>query len=331
MINKKTLALLFLATSTLSFASKSQEYDPEQNPKNTTLYCQPYRQDATTPETAQPSMIVLNYSQKSTAEESLRSFRNSQISTHYIIDKDGKFYKGISEQLEEVPTENGTPHIDPEYIKLRAFHTGPGYWGTYEQVINSINTHSIGILFVNEASNQNTNPNFAIGDPDNSTQWVPYTPEQKIAFVMLAQALKTRYNIANKDIVGYNEVRTNNDILNVGGGPGPLFDWKNAAENGVGLYHNLTEEELTNPSKVEKLANAPEVPVKCLQRYLDAWGYKVPQTGELNKQTEQAMQQFIIHHDPYQFPPNITRTTRIIKNLLTQADADAQQQNIASK
>ncbi len=310
MINKKALALLFLATSKLVFTS----YDPETNPKDTTLYCQTDRRDATTPQTTEPSIIVLNYAQRATAEESFQSFRYHKLSTHYIIDKDGKIYKGISEQLEEIPTKNGIPTIDAEYIKLRAFHTGVGYWNGDQQEIHNINTHSIGILFVNEANTHCDNPDFLIGNPENATKWFEYTPEQLQSFVTLTHALKNRYNIANKDIVGYHEVRSNNDILNAGGGPGPLFDWKSAAEHGVGLYHNLTEEELTN---------APEPSIKDLQTDLHAWGYKVEITGELNKQTEQAMKQCIIHHDPYQFPPtNIARTSLILKALLAQYYAE---------
>lgn len=312
MINEKTLAYIFLATSTLSFTS----YDPQQNKKNETLYCQPHRQDATTPKTAQPSMMVLNYSQEPTAEDSHKSSRNCKLSTHDIFDKDGKDYKGISEEFEEIPTNSP---VDQEYYSLRAFHTGPGYWNGDKQEINNINTHSIGMLFVNEASNQNKNPDFAIGNPDNTTQWFPYTTEQIQSFVLRAQKLKTQYNIADKDIVGYNEVRTNNDILNAGGGPGPKFPWKQAAQQGVGLYHNLTEDELSH---------APQVSIDNLQRDLHTWGYKVAETGEFNEQTEQAVKQFIVHHDPTQHPINTARTSLIIKNLLAQHYA---QKNNSSK
>jgi N-acetyl-anhydromuramyl-L-alanine amidase AmpD len=309
MINKKILTYIFLATSTMGFAS----YDPQANEKNTTLYCQPHRQDATTPKTAQPTMIVLNYSQRPTAEASHQSCRDCKLSTHHIIDKDGKSYKGISEQLEETPTINNTPIIDPEYLKLRAFHTGVGYWNGDKQEIKNINTHAIGILFVNEASNKNNNPDYTIGNPENTTQWRPYTSEQLQSFVLHAQKLKEKYNIADKDIVGYHEVRTNNGVLNGGGGVGPLFPWKQAAQQGVGLYHNLTENELSH---------APQTSIEDLQQDLHAWGYSVTINGQTDAQTNAAIKQLQIHHDPLYFDKdnqiNTARTSLIIKNLLAQ-------------
>jgi len=281
--------------------------------KNEKLFCHTLRQDATTPETAQPSMIVLNYALRPTAEDSHKSFRDCKLSTHYIIDKDGKLYKGMSEQLEEVTT------IDPEFIAQRAFHTGIGYWNGDKQEINNINTHSIGVLFVNEGATPKSNPDYTIGNPENTTQWYPYTSEQLQSFVSLAQQLKATYNIADKDIVGYHEVRANNGVLNAGGGPDPLFPWRQAAQQGVGLSHTLTEEELSGPCATS---------VETLQQGLHAWGYSVKVNGEKDTQTTQAIKQLQIHHDPLYYnqdnQENLCRASHIVKNLLAQHYAQKQ-------
>jgi N-acetyl-anhydromuramyl-L-alanine amidase AmpD len=304
MISHRTLILFFFLSSTT--------YQTAQE-KNEKLFCHTLRQDATTQQTAQPSMLVLNYALRSTAEESLQSFRNHKLSTHYIIDKDGKLYKGMSEQLEEVTT------IDPEFIAQRAFHTGIGYWNGDKEEINNINTHSIGILFVNEGATPTSNPDYIIGNPENTTQWYPYSSEQIESFVNLTKQLKATYNIADKDIVGYHEVRTNNAILNAGGGPGPLFPWRQAAQQGVGLTHTLTEEELSSPCATS---------IEALQQGLHAWGYSVKINGEKDTQTTQAIKQLQIHHDSFYHNPdnqqNICRASHIVKNLLAQHYAQKQ-------
>jgi len=308
----KLILLFFLATSTACQTAEEKATQPVTE-RNEKLFCHTLRQDATTPQTAQPSMIVLNYALRSTAEQALQSFRNHKLSTHYIIDKDGKCYKGMNEQLEEVTT------IDPEYVKQRAWHTGVGYWNGDKQEINNINTHSIGILFVNEGATPTTNPDCVIGNPENTTQWYPYTAEQVQSFINLAQQLKATHNIADKDIVGYHEVRTNGGVLNAGGGPGPLFPWKQAAQQNIGLYHTLTEEELSSPCATS---------VEDLQQGLHAWGYSVKVNGEKDRQTTQAIKQLQMHHDPEYFNPsnqqNVCRTSHIIKNLLAQHYAQKQ-------
>lgn len=300
----KKFFFAFLAASTLYCSA-------QQNERNEKLFCHTQRQDITTLQTAQPSMLVLNYSLQSNAAESHNSFRRYKLSTHYIIDKDGKFYKGMSEDLEEIPTIEGNPIIDPEFIKKRAWHTGVGYWNGDKQEINNINTHAIGILFVNEGAHPKNNPDYNIGDPNNTTQWFNFTHEQQQSFIKLAQQLKTSYKIADKDIVAYHEVRVNNGVLNVGGGVGPLFPWKQLADQGVGLYHNLNENELSESCQIS---------IEDLQKELRTWGYSVQPTGQYDMQTSQAIKQLQIHHDPQHIDGNINscRVSHIIKNLLAQ-------------
>lgn len=305
----KVFLFLFLSIST--FCHTIQE-NPERNPQ---LLCHDKRRINITDQIATPSMIVLNSSLRPTIETSYNTFRNDhKLSFHYIINTDGKLYKGISEQLEEIEMINGTYIIDQEYLKLRAWHTGVGYWHGDKQEINNINTHSIGILFVNKGTDDNTCPNSVLNDPTNTTHWFDFTSEQQQSFVNLAQQLKSIYNIANKDIVGYHEVRTDtNDALTIGVGPGPLFPWKKTADQGVGLYHNLTEEELSNPCQTS---------IEDLQKSLHAWGYSVKINGQRDTQTNQAIKQLQIHHDPLYYhaqdQQNICRTSHIINNLLAQ-------------
>lgn len=145
--------------------------------------------------------------------------------------------------------------------------------------------------------------------------------------------LKETYKIKNKDIVGYSETRIlNNDpanhdngVLRGGGGMGPKFDWKYLANHGVGLYHNLSEEQL---------AQAPDASVIDIQQKLHLFGYSVSQSGQLDRQTQQAIKQFIIHHDAQYYNPenpyNLGRINRILENLLAQHQAEVNQEQVKS-
>lgn len=308
MISHRTLFLfLFLATQATCYTTQE---NPERNNK---LYCHDQRRANISDPIAQPTMIVLNYSQKSDLEESHKSFRNCGLSVHYTIDKNGDIYETIGEQPTKVELVDGAPVINQEYLKQRAWHTGVGYWNGDKQEINNINTHAIGISFVNESSTHKQAPDYVIGNPDNSNQWDDFTAEQEQSFINLAKQLQATYNIADKDIVGYNEVRANNGVLNGGGGPGPKFPWKAAAQQGVGLYHTVTEEELTQAST----ANIAE-----LQTDLHDWGYSVQVTGEEDTQTQAAVRQAQIHHDAHYYNAdnqyNLSRTQKIMRSLLAQ-------------
>lgn len=310
---KQLAIFIFLTASMLSHAAQeNQEINPE---RNTQLFCHDQRRLKVNDPIATPSMIVLNYSLQPTAQKSHHSFRNQNLSVHYIIDKDGKIYKGIGENLEEIFPIEGTPVIDQEYLKQRAWHTGVGYWNGEKEEINNINTHAIGILFVNEGSDNNKLPDVIIGNPDNTTHWFEFTPEQELTFIKLAVQLKTIYNIADKDIVGFGEVRTDkNNALSIGVGIGPKFPWQSAAQQGVGLYHTLTEEQLAASCESFELEN--------LQKSLHAWGYSVTISGQEDKQTLQAIKQLQIHHDSRYYNSddqyNTCRAYHIIHNLLAQ-------------
>ncbi len=291
MINKKILTGIFLITSTFCQASR---------PQNDELCFNPERKDLQTGEIVQPKMIVVNYTVQPTLKDSIASFKKYRVSTHYMIDKDGKIYETMHETPKIVTV------IDLEYLQRRAWHAGHAYWDK----ISDINSYSVGILFVNEGALPKDNPNVLTNDASNTTQWFDFTLEQQCSFVVLCKQLKEIYNIDDKDIIGHGEVAINPTTKSLGRkiGPGPLFPWKQSAQQGVGLSHTLRPDQVTQPCTTTKAA---------LKSLLSAWGYST--TADL----EQAVIQAQTHHDSQQIDGNVTscRMTHIMINLLAQHHA----------
>lgn len=309
-IYKKTLALLFLATSTLCFASNYPQHDE---------HCYHLeRIDRQTQEIVKPSMIVVNYSTQPTLTNAFISFQAARASTHYMIDIDGTIYETLHETPQAITT------IDTEYLNRRAWHAGHAYWNGNQQKISDVNSHAIGIVLINEGALPKANPNVYTNDTSNNTQWFDFTENQITSFVHLCKQLQQTYNIADKDIVGHGEVAINPTTKSLGRkiGPGPRFPWNDIAQQHVGLFHNLTNEELEQPCNAS---------IVDLQKALHAWGYSVQETGLEDEQTKQAVLQLQIHHDPQNIDGNVQscRAQSILYNLLAQHYA--QKQNNSSK
>ena len=288
----------FLAISTLCQASY------EQNDK---LCFHLRREDRKTNEIVEPSLIVVNYTVQPTLEDSNASLQKARVSTHYMIDKDGTIYETMHE------TPKAITHIDKEYLQRRAWHAGHGYWNGDKQEITDINSHSIGILFVNQGALPKDNPNVLTTDTSNTTQWFDFTPEQQSAFVNICQQLKDAYQINDKDIVGHGEVAINPTTKSLGRkvGPGPRFPWKKSAEDGVGLFHNVKEYEFTEPCSGS---------INNVQELLQTYGYSVQVTGQEDEQTKQAILEFQIHHDPQHIDGDVKscRIQHILVSLINQ-------------
>ena len=301
MINKKILVSIFLFNSILCQAA--QENIPTSNEQNNDFFYHPHRVDRISQEVVKPTMIVANYTVEPTLAESVSALQRARVSTHYMIDTDGTIF----ETMHAVP--KATTTIDPEYIQRRAWHAGHAYWDGKSDV----NSHSIGVLFVNEGATPKDNPNVFTNDSSNTTQWFDFTDKQQTSFATLCQQLKETYNIADKDIVGHGEVAINPTTKSLGRkvGPGPRFPWKNLAQQGVGLFHNKSEEELAQPCSASVIE---------FQKSLQTYGYSVQVTGQEDEQTKQATLEFQIHHDPKNIDGNAKscRNIRIINNLITQ-------------
>lgn len=140
-----------------------------------------------------PVLIVLHFTNQHSVQESLDTLRTKNsggpVSSHYLVGADGHVYQLVSDQL-------------------RAWHAGPGRWGT----ITDVNSASIGIEL----------------DNDGAT---PFAQPQIDSLLRLLTDLTERLRIPRTQIIGHEDFAPTrkND-------PGPLFPWQQLATAGFGLW-----------------------------------------------------------------------------------------------
>jgi len=247
------------------------------------------RRDKQSDKIVEPTMIVINGTSKSTLLESTLFLGYQGYSTHYIIDTDGSIYETLNTQPRLVK------EINKKYLEQRARHIGHGYWKTDHLAITDINSHSIGLSFVNQdCDNTKTPHRFNV------------TLNQFNALTNICKQLKEAYSIEDKNIIGHHEITINKATKSLS--PGSQFPWKLLAQENIGLYHNLTEEELCQTCNSS---------ITSLQQSLLEWGYSVEVTEEEDEQTVQALLQAQTHHDPEHIDGYLQscRIPRIIANL----------------
>ncbi len=140
-----------------------------------------------------PVLIVLHYTNQHSVQQSLDTLRTAnsggQVSAHYLVGSDGHIYQLVADTL-------------------RAWHAGPGHWGT----ITDVNSASIGIEL----------------DNDGST---PFAAPQITSLLRLLEDLTTRLRIPRTQIVGHQDFAPARKP-----DPGPLFPWKQLADAGFGRW-----------------------------------------------------------------------------------------------
>ncbi len=156
-----------------------------------------------------PEMVVIHHTSKNNMDEVWEAFfdRNHEISTHYLIDRDGSIYQLVDEDK-------------------RAYHSGWSTWSmngktySYRDADNDVNSVSIGIeLF-------------------GRFEW-EYTPEQIAAVEWMCLDIRERYkNIKPEDIVLHacmDHSRKND--------PGPNYPYELLARKGAGVYPDVSRLE----------------------------------------------------------------------------------------
>lgn len=174
--------------------------------------------------------------------------------------------------------------------KERAWHAGASAW---QKRIN-LNDSSIGIEIVN----------LGYSDKDGKRLWHPFTDYQIESVIELAKIIIARYQIHPTCVIGHSDIAPGRKI-----DPGPLFPWKKLYENGIGAW--FEEKELNFK------CTSHEIDIQKLQLSLQAYGYNVKITGQLDTQTRTILQAFQLHFRPrnYSGEPDI-ETIAILENLL---------------
>ena len=122
----------------------------------------------------------------------IKTLEQAQLSCHYIIDTDGSLYQCVPEDK-------------------RAWHAGVGSW---REIKEDINSHSIGIELTNPTLGQ-----------------TPYPIAQIKTLIKLCQQLIQKYNIPAHNIIGHSDMAPTRKP-----DPGFCFPWETLAQHGIGLW-----------------------------------------------------------------------------------------------
>jgi len=145
-----------------------------------------------------PRFIILHYT-GTTAEEADHIYMSpDQVSPHYMIDENGIITRYVDETM-------------------RAWHAGKASWDG----ITDVNSASIGIEVVNGGHEKN----------------LPAFPDIQIdRLIGLIKDIRSRWNIADHDILGHSDIAPGRKI-----DPGECFPWGALAEAGIGMMPDNTE------------------------------------------------------------------------------------------
>jgi N-acetylmuramoyl-L-alanine amidase len=120
--------------------------------------------------TGPPDILVIHYTGMQTADAALARLRDpgAQVSSHYMIDEDGRIFRLVPEER-------------------RAHHAGVSFWKGERDV----NSRSVGIELVN---------------PGDEFGYRPFPDAQIEALLTLIPAIRSRWSIPNGNIVGHSDV-----------------------------------------------------------------------------------------------------------------------------
>lgn len=138
-------------------------------------------------------LIVLHATEQESVEYSLHTLRTGNsggpVSAHYLIGRDGALYQLVDDER-------------------RAWHAGPGSWGT----ITDVNSSSIGIELDNNGES-------------------PFPPAQIQMLVRLLEDLCSRLGIPRRQVIGHADMAPTRKR-----DPGRLFPWQQLAAAGFGVW-----------------------------------------------------------------------------------------------
>ena len=197
-------------------------------------------------------MVVIHYTGMESGEAALSRLRDpeAKVSAHYVIERDGRVFRLVAEER-------------------RAWHAGVSFWKGDPDV----NSRSIGVELVN---------------PGEAHGYLPFPDAQIEALVMLLDAMRDRWQIADGDIVGHSDVAPARKF-----DPGPLFPWKRLAEAGHGLWAE------SSPAPGEVLREGDKGPgVFLVQAGLTRLGYDCTPSGGFDAATRTIVEAFQRHWRP---------------------------------
>ncbi|WP_124078312.1 N-acetylmuramoyl-L-alanine amidase [Pigmentiphaga humi] len=228
--------------------------------------------------------VVLHYTVSDSAR-ALGTLSQGEVSSHYLV------------------TDSDPPRVYRLVDESQAaWHAGRSEWQGYSW----LNRTSIGIEIVNRG------PMGAA--PDGTPLWQPYDAAQIRAVKALLRDIVARHGIAPEDIVGHSDIAPLRKQ-----DPGPLFPWKELAQEGFGRWYD----ESVAQALAERFIQQGLPDAAWVQQQLARLGYGVPQTGEFDQQTRTTLAAFQMHYRPARYDGDLDPQTAAILAALLAATPDA--------
>jgi N-acetylmuramoyl-L-alanine amidase len=206
--------------------------------------------------------LVLHYTATNLNHSTILLTR-AQVSAHYLV------------------TDERPPRILQLVDESRnAWHAGLSVW--FNQV--NINPTSIGIEIVNYGDAER-----ALVPGLSTDRFQPFPPAQMARTAALATDIIRRHGIAHENIVAHSDIAPQRKH-----DPGPLFPWRELAEQGIGRWF---DETMAAQAALTHLHNGVPAPA-WFQAQLARIGYDVPRHGRWDGPTRQVLAMFQMHYRP---------------------------------
>ncbi len=222
--------------------------------------------------------IVLHYTAADFEYSLSHLSETGNVSSHYLIpQQDDPSYNNARLKVINLVKENNS-----------AWHAGKSYW----QGKNNINDQSIGIELVNipECHPENlTKTSISLLAKD--CHFPDYNPKQIELLITLIKSILDKYpSIGPTQIIGHSDIATNRKL-----DPGPRFPWHTLYKAGIGAwYETETVQYYRNLFSI----NRPDIGL--VQSALSSYGYRLPETSELDPITIKTLSAFQMHFLPWQ-------------------------------
>jgi N-acetylmuramoyl-L-alanine amidase len=216
-------------------------------------------------------MIVLHYTGMRSGPEALQRLcdPSAKVSAHYLLEEDGELFRLVPEER-------------------RAWHAGVSFWRGERDV----NGASIGVELVN---------------PGHDHDLRPYPEVQIARLIALLDEIRTRWTVADEDIVGHSDVAPDRKI-----DPGELFPWDRLNAAGHGLFAAPSPRAAAARLGAPLGLGAEGVDVFALQAGLSRLGFDLPPDGRFDAATASAVSAFQRHWRPTRFDGRADGETRLI-------------------
>lgn len=226
--------------------------------------------------------LVLHYTAANDAD-SMNLLTKGHVSAHYLV-----------------PSANN-PLLSQDTVyqlvdeNKRAWHAGVSAWNGR----TNLNDSSVGIEIVNLGYEQKL----------FERAWYPWDARQINVVARLAGDIIKRYDISPDNVVGHSDVAPTRKV-----DPGPLFPWKQLADEGIGAWPDsaTVQQFLAGRSRYDAGS------ISKIQADLARYGYSIPQTGVMDASTRQVIAAFQMHFRPMNYSGMADAETEAIAAALVE-------------